>query len=158
MKIKHTLFIILILLTTNCGQAKKTKISKDSVEEGVENVNETAEDFTLDIKESTLNVDNFGQIYQESIEEIGKGIPHLIILNLANNNVIIKLSLDGQKWSDFSLDAISKNIYRCDAIQNMYIIIDPKAKDPIKAKIYRNKKYKIYYDYQLQLFNISEIT
>lgn len=114
-------------------------------------------DAAKNVTKSIFHVDSLGQINKESVKEIGKEIAHLIIFNLANNNVTIKLSLNGQKWSEFTLDAISKNIYRCDAIQNMYIIIDPRAINPIRAKICRNKKYKIYYDYQLQIFEIIEL-
>lgn len=109
------------------------------------------------VKKSIFHIDSQGNIDQKPTKDIGNKIPHLVVFNLANKNVEIKLSLDRQAWNNFSLDATSKNIYRCDAIQTMYIMIDPTAKYPIKSKILRNKKYIINYDSTLQTFTIVEI-
>lgn len=109
------------------------------------------------VRVSILSFDGDGKINLEKVKDIGEGIPHLTIFNLAYNNVTIRLTIDGQVWSYFTLDAISKNNYRCDGIQNMYIEIEPTTANPIKAKITRNKKYKIFYDHQLQIYDIGEM-
>lgn len=106
---------------------------------------------------SVFIVDSLGNINQKSVKEIGARIPYLSIFNLSKNIVDIKLSLDRRNWSDFSLNAISKNVYRCDNVYTMYIIVDPISTNPIRAKIKRNKKYKIYYNYRMEIFEIREL-
>ena len=104
-----------------------------------------------------LYFDDQGSIQQKDIKDIGKEIPHLVIFNISRRVVEIKLSSDGKTWVSFTLDDISKNIYRCDAIQNLFIIIDPYSEFKKKAKITRNKKYKITFEELLGTFQILEI-
>jgi|GEM_PF-4942458 len=109
------------------------------------------------VNESTFYLDDTGKINQKHLKNIGNEIPHLVIFNLTNNNISIKLSANGLKWNEFLLNPVTKNIYRCDNIQKLYVIINQKASILIKAKIYTGKKYKIFYDNQLNIFDINEI-
>jgi hypothetical protein len=109
------------------------------------------------VYETIIFIDNSGNINQNTTKDVGEKLPHLVIFNLADSKVNIKLSIDGQTWSEFLLEPISKDLFRCDNIQRLFVIIDPASTNSIKAKIYRAKKYKIFYDVRLKLFDIVEI-
>jgi len=89
-------------------------------------------------------------------KDVPNGIPHLVLYNLAKNELDIKLSFDAQQWTDFRIPPASKNVYRCNE-QRMFIIVNPADTNAVKAKIFRLKKYKIVYDPQLKIYDILEI-
>jgi hypothetical protein len=139
MRLKLSLILLQIFITSLLNAQHDTTLASRNV---IKN------DFTID---------SSGILNQKPTKDVGNKIQHLVIFNLSFSQVNIKLSVDGQKWTDFLLQPITKHLYRCDNIQRMFIIIDPTAAYPVKAKIYRSKKYNIFFDDQLNLFDIQEI-
>lgn len=110
------------------------------------------------VRESTFYIGESGEVMQDTIvRDVGKNIPHLTLFNLAQSDVKIKLSKNARAWSSFKLNPVSKNLYRCDGINHLFLIIDPKNKNAVKARITRGKKYKVYYNQTLNVFDIVEI-
>jgi len=77
-------------------------------------------DTTIASKNTSIAIfylDSTGKINQKPTKVIGNNIPYLVIFNLTNTNISIKLSEDAKVWSGFTLKPLSKELYRCDGIE-----------------------------------------
>ena len=99
-----------------------------------------------------------GTVTQDSSSrEIGSHIKHVQITNFSGKPTAINLSLDLKKWTNFTIQSPEKKVFVCTQINMMYVIIAPKSKRPIRKKIYRDKKYELFYNNSLKTVDIKEI-
>ncbi len=93
----------------------------------------------------------------KSLRMVGKR--YLQISNYAGKTISLKMSLDRKNWADVVLKSRQKRIFRCPKKSNkMYVIVDPKAKRPMKQRIGTKGRYEIFYNKNLKLYDIMGVS
>ena len=104
-----------------------------------------------------VQFDSTGMNQNEVSKSMGKFLPYLVLYNLTWNNISIKISADKKKWIGFGLNPMSKHLFRCKGINQIFIVVDTVAPNPIKKCVKRNIEQKIFYNNSINKFDITNM-